>query len=120
MSIRSMLKTGKQNATYCNILDMTDISDDQGGYTSTDAVVYYDVLCRFNTLQTKESIIAYDKASTLADSLVFLEYLSGLKEGQRLKKLDDDREFTIKLIMDWDEDQNYMKLAVQEIERSED
>jgi len=46
-------------------------------------------------------------------------YLSAVKEGDRLIKTDDSREFEVKLIQDWDEDRNYMKLAVLEVGRNE-
>lgn len=121
MSVRSMLKTGKANATYVNIKSSSSGAEDAlGGYTGPSrAVIYTNVLCRFNALTTKEVAIFSDKQDVKANYYVYMEYMSGIKETDRLVKIDDGREFDVKLILDWDEDRNYMKLAVLEVARLE-
>ena len=119
MSYRSMLKTGKKKPTYCNIKAKIRTSDNQGGFTTTWAIIYRRILCRFNALSSEEIAVLWDKQAILADYKVNLEYLSGIKEGNRLIKMDDSREFEIKLKMDWDEDNQMLTLACHEIGRLE-
>ena len=119
MSYRSMLTKGKKNKTYVDIKGKTRTPNGQGGYVTTDSLKYSNILCRFNSLPKREEIMAYDKSTVFADYFVFLEYLSGVDEDDILVKTDDSREFAIKLIMDWDEDRNMMKLACLELGRND-
>ena len=89
-------------------------SDSQGGYTRTWTVVYRRVPCRFQSLLTRETTLAYDKQTTFANYLVYFEYLD-IQEGDRIFL--DSRQFTVKLIKDWDEQKNMMTVAAVEVDR---
>jgi len=114
-----MLTTGKGNITKVNIVQETLTADGAGSFTSVWTTIYFNITCRFNALPKREEIIAYNKTTVFANQYVYLMYLSAIKEGNRLIKTDDGREFEVKLIQDWDEDRNYMKLAVLEVGRNE-
>ena len=114
-----MLTTGKGNITKVNITQWVSVPDGAGGFVDTWAAIYFNITCRFNALPKREEIIAYNKTTVFANQYVYLMYLSAIKEGDRLIKTDDSREFEVKLIQDWDEDRNYMKLAVLEVGRNE-
>jgi len=95
-----------------------DIStvDEIGGYSDTTyTVLYRRVPCRFETLTKKLEIIAYNKEAVFPDYYVYMEYWSGIKEGDILEK--DGRTFEIKLVENWSEAGKYMKLAVVELGR---
>ncbi len=111
MSYRSLLNT------TVHIKRLTKTADNQGGYTSTWTFIHYRVPCRFNALASRETILAYDKQKVFANYYVYLEYLSDIKEGDRLYL--GTRAFVVKLIVDWDETHDMMKLAVLEIARGE-
>lgn len=119
MSYRSMLTTGKKRKTFVNITSEQLVEDGQGGFVRTWTTIYKRILARMNALTTKEMQVLYQKQDVNANYTVNLEYLSGIEEGQRLVKLDDSREFAIKLVMDWDEDRDMLKLACLEVERLE-
>jgi SPP1 family predicted phage head-tail adaptor len=89
-----------------------------GRQTVTWATIYRRIKCRFNALANKETIITYDKKTWFANFYIYLEYLSGIKEGDRVYTTDGG-EYEIKLVQDWDKAKNYMKLAVAEIGRGE-
>jgi len=110
-----MLTQGKKNATFVNVKRITDTDDGQGGFSGgTPSVLYFRVPCRFNAMTEKEIALIADKQDVKAEYKVFLEYRSGIQEGDFLIKTDDNRQFNIKLIMDWDEDKRMMRLAVAE------
>jgi SPP1 family predicted phage head-tail adaptor len=111
MSYRSLL-----NSTI-DIKRQTKVADGQGGYTSTWAVVHRNVPCRFNALASRETTLAYDKQKVFANYYVYLEHLGDVKEGDRIYL--GTRAFVVKLIVDWDELSDQMKLAVLEIARGE-
>ena len=113
MSYRSLL-----NKTV-DIKRKTQSADGQGGYTSTWATVTngQSVKCRFYPLTSKEAMLHYDKASVLANYFVYLEYFAGLREGDRLYL--GTRIFEVKLVIDWDESNKYMKIAAMEKEADE-
>ena len=119
MSFRSMLKTGKKTASYSDIKREVLTEDEYGGYTTTWVIKHRRVLCRFNALSATTQALLWSKQATLADYYIYLEYLSDIKEGDRLIKMDDSREFEVKLKMDWDEDRSMLKLACLEVGRNE-
>lgn len=89
-----------------------------GGYSApTESILYMDVPCRFETLTKKLEIMAYDKQAVFPDYFVYMEYRSGIKEGDILVK--DGRKFAIKFVEDWSEQEEKLKLAVSEIKRGE-
>jgi len=92
--------------------------DDLGGEGSTAyATLYARVPCRFESKTEKLGAIAYDKDAVFPDYFVYLEYRSGIKEGDRIYL--GSREFEIKLIENWSEQGKYMMLAVVELGRNE-
>lgn len=111
MSFRGLLNT------TVNIKRKTLTADGQGGHTSAWATIYRRVPCRFNALGSPETTLTYDKQAVFANYYVYLEHLTGIKEEDRLVL--GSREFEVKLIQDWDEANNYMKLSVLEIDRNE-
>lgn len=117
MSYESMLTAGKSKKTYCNVIQEVRTEDGQGGYTRTWAILHRRLLCRFNAMKDNEIQILWDKQSVQANYAVYLKYVSGIKENYRLVKLDDSREFEVKLTMNWDEDNSMLKLACLEVAR---
>jgi len=111
--------------SYRNLLDSTcaikretpGASDGMGGYgTPTLTTLHSNVPCRFETLTKKLEIIAYDKEAVYPDYYVYMEYKSGVQEGDLVVK--GSRSFKIKLVENWSEQDEYMKLAVVEHGRS--
>lgn len=93
------------------------VTDDLGGGGAVSySVLYRRVPCRFETLTKKLEIIAYDQTAIFPDYYVYLEYRSGVIEGDHI--ILGGREFEIKLIEDWSEQGQYMKLAVVELKRN--
>ncbi len=94
-------------------------ADGYGGYTTAETILYRRVKCRFNALGSEETTLTYNKQTVFANMYCFLEYRSGIKENDRLYLEDgSNRDFIVKLIMNWDEANNYLKLAVLEETRS--
>ena len=111
--------------SFSGLLDSTitikrpsKVIDDIGGESSTtNAILYTNVACRFETLTRKLEVIAYNKDAVYPDYYVYMEWRSGIKEGDRLYL--GSREFEIKLIEDWSEQGKYLMLAVVELGRNE-
>lgn len=114
-----MLSAGKSNTTRVQIKREALSSDGYGGYTETWTALYRRIKCRFNALNYEEMEIIADKQGVKANYTVYLEYLSGIREGDRLVKENDLREFEIKLTTDWDKNKSMMKLFVLEVGRLE-
>ena len=90
--------------------------DGAGGYTASSwGVLYAHVRCRFESLPKAEEALAYDKTITYPDYYVYLVYRSGIKEGMRIYH--NSRQFEIKLVENWSEQERYLQLAVTEIMR---
>lgn len=96
----------------------TRVADGSGGWTTAGTLILRAIPCRFNALGTRDMIMAYDKPIVFADSLCFMGYQASIREGDMLIKCDDSRQFEVKLLMDWDEARNYLKLAVRELARA--
>ncbi len=112
MSFKSLLDS------RCTIKSLTaGAADGMGGFaTATWADLYTRVKCRFETLQKKEMVMAYDKKEVYPDYFVYLVFRSGIKAGQRISF--DSREFELKLIENWSEQSKYLQLSVVEIKRT--
>ena len=108
MSYRSLLD---KTAT---IKRETQTTDYQGGFTSAWTTVYRNVPCRFQSLMSRESALAYDKETVFANYYIYFEYLN-IQEGDRIYW--DNRIFTVKLIKDVDEQHNMMTIAAVEVDR---
>lgn len=88
-----------------------------GGSSLTYVSVYKRVPFRFEALDKKEELIAYDKKTTYPDYYGYCEYLSGIKEGQVI--FHNSEKFEIKLVQDWSKQGKYMRLSLTEITRNE-
>ena len=101
----------------CKIIQETPgAADGMGGYAaSTWNTLYNHVRCRFESLPKAEEALAYDKTITYPDYYVYLKYRSGIKEGMRIYH--NSRQFEIKLVENWSEQEKYLQLAVTEITR---
>lgn len=92
------------------------VDDIGGGGAVSYSVLYRRVPCRFETLTKKLEIIAYDQSAVFPDYYVYMEYRSGIIEGDHLFL--GSRTFEIKLVEDWSEQETYMQLAVVELKRN--
>ncbi len=112
MSFRSLLDS------RCTIMALTPgAADGMGGFrVATWGILYTRVKCRFESLQKKEMIMAYDKKEVYPDYFIYLVFRSGIKAGQRIYF--NSREFEIKLIENWSEQRKYLQLSVTEIKRT--
>ena len=112
MSFRGLLDS------RCTIRVLTaGAADGMGGFAAaTWAVLYNQIKCRFESLQKKEMVMAYDKKEVYPDYFVYLVYRSGIKEGQRIYF--NSREFEIKLVENWSERNKYLQLSIVEIKRT--
>ncbi len=107
----------------CTIMQQTlpvAPDDGMGGYLAATiaaswSVLYPHVACRFESLAKAEEILGYDKKTTYPDYYVYLVYRSGIKEGMRIHH--NSREFEIKLVENWSEQERYLQLAVTELTR---
>lgn len=91
-------------------------ADGMGGHdASTWGTLYSNVRCRFESLAKKVEILGYDKKTTYPDYYIYLVYRSGIKEGMRVYH--DSRQFEIKLVENWSEQEKYLQLAVTELAR---
>lgn len=92
------------------------VPDGQGGYlASTWNVLYPNLRCRFESLPKDEEILGYDKKVVYPGYYVYLVYRSGIKEGDRIYH--NGRQFEIKLVENWSEQERYLQLIVTEIGR---
>ena len=111
MSFESLLDS------KCSIYTQTlGAADGQGGFAaSTWAALYDNVPCRFETLWKDEEILAYDKKAVYPRYYIYLVYKSGIKEGDRAYL--NGRQFEIKLVENWSEQDLYLQLEVTDINR---
>jgi len=91
-------------------------SDGMGGYAAgTWAAIYKKVRAALVVIAVGEQILSYDKKNVFAEVYWYLEPLSGIKEGQRIRW--GARTWEIKLALSWQEKGRFMKLACAEIAR---
>lgn len=88
-----------------------------GGGTITYDFVYKRVPFRFESLDKREEMLAYDKKTTYPDYYGYCEYRSGIKEGQVIFHNSD--RFEIKLVQDWSKQKRMMRLSLTELTRNE-
>jgi len=92
-------------------------SDGMGGtLPSTWNIIYKQIKAAIVLIPKEAQIIQYDKLNVFAEFYVYLEALSGIKEGQRVYY--GSRTFEIKLVLPWREKGRFMKLACVEIARA--
>lgn len=90
--------------------------DGMGGEAAgTWAMIYKRVKFAIVLIPKEEQIIQYDKIDVFAEFFIYMEYLSGVKEGQRVHW--GTRTYEIKLVLPWREKGRFMKLACVEIGR---
>ena len=101
----------------CTIMqDTLGAPDGMGGYLPSGwSVLYPHVRCRFESLPKAEEILGYDKKTTYPDYYVYLVYRSGIKEGMRIYH--NSRQFEIKLVENWSEQDRFLQLAVTDLTR---
>lgn len=69
--------------------------------------------CRVQSLASNKVLVNYDKSTTFAERIVYIEYFAGIKEGDRLTV--GTLTLEIKMVIDWDEQARYTKLACVEV-----
>jgi hypothetical protein len=90
--------------------------DGQGGFLpATWAILYNNVPCRFETLWRDEEILAHDKKTVYPRYYFYIVYRSGIKEGDRIYH--KSRQFEIKLVENWSEQNEKLQLEVTELKR---
>ena len=101
----------------CTIKQETlGVADGMGGHAaSTWSTLYLNVDCRFESLPKVEEILGHDKKTTYPDYYVYLVHRSGIKEGLHIHH--NGRQFEIKLVENWSEQERYLQLAVTELAR---
>jgi len=101
----------------CTIMQETlGVADGMGGHAASSwGVLYPHVRCRFESLPKEEEILGHDKKTTYPDYYIYLVYRSGIKEGMRIYH--NSRQFEIKLVENWSEQEKYLQLAVTELTR---
>ena len=93
----------------------TGADDEVGGQSAqTWTCIYRRVPCRFNALTTRDLVMAFDKKAVFGNEICYMEYRPNIKEGDRLCLPPRNRLFEIKLLIEWDEARNYLKLMVLE------
>ena len=92
-------------------------ADGMGGYLPGSwALIYKNIKAAIVIIRKGEQILAYDKANVFAEFFWYLEYLSGIKEGQRVHW--SSKTYEIKLVLPWREKGRFMKLACVEVGRN--
>ena len=93
--------------------------DGMGGYLPGSwAPIYKKIKAAFviTTLRFQgEQILAYGKKNVFAEVFIYLEYLSGIKEGQRVHW--ESKVYEINFVAPWQEKERFMKLACVEVGR---
>ena len=90
--------------------------DDMGGYgPSTWSTIYKQIKAAVVLIPKGKEIIQYSKVDVFAEFYWYMEYLSGVKETQRIYW--GSRVYEIKLVLPWREKGRFMKLACMELGR---
>jgi len=91
-------------------------ADGMGGYSpSSWAIIYKRIKGAIVLIPKKEQIIQYDKINVFAEFFWYIEYLSGVKETQRIYW--GSKVYEIKLVLPWREKGRFMKLACIQLGR---
>lgn len=104
----------------CDIKRPTNATGDgMGGHSDASTsytALYLNVPCRFETTSKKQEILAYGgKASAYPDYYLYLEYHSGIREGDHI--IFGGKTFEIKLVENWSERGKYMQLSLVDLSR---
>lgn len=92
-------------------------ADGMGGYLPpTWTTLYKRVKAAIVLIPKGEQIFQYNKIDVFAEFFIYMEYLSGVKETQRVHW--GNRVFEIKLVLPWREKGRFMKLACVEVRRN--
>jgi head-tail adaptor len=111
LSFRSILGAKFQN--YADFKRSTLAADGGGGGTRSWTTIYHRVPCRLNMLGSQDERVTWDQTKVMAEAILYIEHRSGLNEGDRAYL--GSRAFDIRLIQNWDEAGQYLKLAVVEV-----
>jgi len=101
-----------------NVIRLVTADDGSGGQTTTDTIILRRIPCRFESLSGSRAQATYAKFTPLPDFVVYAEFHSGIREGDRLVD-SKGREYGILLVEDWSLQGQYMKFAVTELGRGE-
>ena len=101
-----------------NVIRLVTADDGSGGQTTTDTIILRRIPCRFESLSGSRAQATYAKLTPLPDFVVYAEFHSGIREGDRLVD-SKGREYGILLVEDWSLQGQYMKFAVTELGRGE-
>ena len=92
-------------------------ADGMGGYAAGSwAPIYKKVKAAIVIISVGEQILTYDKEAVFAECYWYLEYLSGIKEGQRVHW--ESKVYDIKLVLPWQEKGRFLKLACVQVGRN--
>lgn len=100
-----------------NVVRATQAADGMGGWTTTSATIYHRLSARFNAMSGAEYAQYADKLGTQAGFNVFMEGGRDIREGDLLVKIDDNRQFDVRLKKDYDEQGKYLTLICSERSR---
>jgi len=93
------------------------IADGAGGFLpATWAIIYKRIKAAIVVIPIKGQIIQYSKVDVFAEFYWYMEYLSGVKETQRIYW--GSKVYEIKLVLPWREKGRFMKLACVELGRN--
>jgi len=108
---------GRLDSTV-NITRAANTDDGSGGQVEAWTILYRRIPCRFESLSGSRAQATYAKLTPLPDFVVYAEFHSGIREGDRLVD-SKGREYGILLVEDWSLQGQYMKFAVTELGRGE-
>ena len=92
------------------------VADGAGGYLpSTWTTIYKRIKAAVVLIPKGKEIIQYSKVDVFAEFYWYMEYLSGVKETQRIYW--GSKVYEIKLVLPWREKGRFMKLACVELGR---
>lgn len=105
----------------CNVSRTSQTADSHGGYTTTETVIYRRIPCRFNAMSAGDLSLYADRLGTLAGFVVFMEAGRSILEGDLLTKGDTRhgrndraRQFDVKLVRNYDEQDRFLTLICAE------
>lgn len=97
--------------------EISGANDGMGGQLpATWSSIYKRIKFAIVLIPKGEQIIQYGKLDVFAEFFIYMEYLSGIKEGQRVHW--EGRTYEIKLVLPWREKGQFLKLACVEVGRN--
>ena len=109
MSVKSIIKKA---GTKCTIKYQDDSLGTGGQLTKEWKVRYANVPCRINEPAIKKELLYYDKAKVFAQMIFYILAKTDIKQTDRIYF--NDRIFNIKKLDNWDEQNLYQRISVQE------